>query len=107
VSEEISEAPSEVIKLFHKALVFCEIAGVSEEAIKLQGRYIQEGIVSPQYYDDALHVAVATVSECDCIVSWNFKHIVNYHKIPQYNAVNVLNGYKNISIYSPLEVIYD
>ena len=39
------------------------------------------------------------------IVSWNFKHIVHYQKIPLYNAVNTLQGYGNIFIYSPLEVM--
>jgi hypothetical protein len=39
------------------------------------------------------------------IVSWNFKHIVNYQKIPLYNAVNILHGYGQIAIYSPLEVV--
>jgi len=38
---------------------------------------------------DALHVAVATVSNCRLIVSWNFKHIVNFQKIPLYNGVNL------------------
>ena len=50
-------------------------------------------------------VASATVSGCAMIVSWNFKHIVNYEKIPLYSAVNTLQGYGSISIYSPLEVI--
>ena len=54
---------------------------------------------------DALHVAMATVSECELIVSWNFKDIVHFEKIPKYNAVNVLNGYGQIDIHSPLEVI--
>ena len=40
------------------------------------------------FFADALHVAVATVSGCSVIVSWNFKHIVNYRKIPLYNAIN-------------------
>ena len=41
-------------------------------------------------------------------VSWNFKHIVHFDKIPKYNAVNVLNSYGHIGIYSLLEVIqYD
>jgi len=40
------------------------------------------------------------------IVSWNFKHIVQYDKIPLYNAVNTLQGYGNIGIFSPLEVVY-
>jgi hypothetical protein len=28
------------------------------------------------------------------IISWNFKHIVHFQKIPKYNAVNALNGYR-------------
>ena len=33
---------------------------------------------------------------------------VHFDKIPKYNAVNTLNGYGQIGIYSPLEVIsYD
>jgi len=52
-----------------------------------------------------LHVAVATLSQASLIVSWNFKDIVNFQKIPMYNAVNTLHGYKEIAIYSPLEVV--
>jgi hypothetical protein len=51
-------------------------------------------------------VALATVSECSLIVSWNFRHIVHFEKIPMYNAVSTLHGYKEIDIFSPLEVIY-
>jgi hypothetical protein len=41
-------------------------------------------------------------------ISWNFKHIVHFEKIPLYNAVNTLQGYHAIAIYSPQEVIsYD
>jgi hypothetical protein len=39
------------------------------------------------------------------IVSWNFKHIVHYEKITLYNSINILEGYQQIAIYSPLEVI--
>jgi len=39
------------------------------------------------------------------VVSWNFKHIVHYEKIALYNSVNILEGYPQVSIYSPLEVI--
>ena len=33
--------------------------------------------------------------------------LVNYKRIPLYNAVNVLNGYNGIGVYSPLEVLHD
>jgi hypothetical protein len=45
------------------------------------------------------------VTGCSLIVSWNFRHIVHFEKIPLYNAVNTLKGYSSIAIYSPQEVI--
>lgn len=78
---------------------------VDENVLELQQAYIAEGILTEKWYDDALHVALATVSGCDVIVSWNFKHIVNFKKIPLFNAVNVLKGYRPIAIHSPSEVI--
>lgn len=56
---------------------------------------------------DALHVTLATVSGCELIVSWNFRHIVNYQRIPMYNAVNTLHGYPHLAIHSPAEVTSD
>ena len=35
--------------------------------------------------------------EVDFVVSWNFKHIVHFEKIAGYQAVNLLNGYREIS----------
>jgi hypothetical protein len=56
--------------------------------------------------DDALHVALATVTRCDKIVSWNFRHIVHSDKIRYYHAVNLMHGYDLIEIFSPKEVIH-
>jgi len=85
-------------------LPIATIVKVTADALILQMAYIQAGILTEKWYDDALHVAVATVTGCDLIVSWNFKHIVNFNKIPKFNAVNILQGYRHIDIYSPLEV---
>jgi len=41
----------------------------------------------------------------DFVVSWNFKHIVHFEKISGYQAVNLMNGYRKIRIYSPREVV--
>ena len=83
------------------------IADITPAALRLQLAYVREKILTPRWEDDALHVALATTSGCDFIVSWNFKHIVNFQKIPLYNAVNTLMGLRTIEIYSPLEVISD
>lgn len=107
VQTELSFAPSDVRNFFDVMLPFAHIAEVTDEAIALQRAYLQSNIVSPKYADDALHVALATVSGCSLIVSWNFKHIVHFQKIPIYNAVNIIRGYSQLMIVSPLEVITD
>ena len=105
VRQEIVTAPQTVRQLFDDLLPAARIAMVSDEALRLQQAYLSATIVSERYATDALHVALATVSGTSMIVSWNFRHIVNFQKIPKYNAVNKLHGYSDIAIYSPLEVI--
>ncbi len=105
VRREIAAAPEPVRFLFDERLADAEIAAVTPEALQLRQAYLQAGILTPKWMDDALHVAVATVANCDVIVSWNFKHIVHYQKIPLFNAVNALEGYNSIWIHSPQEVI--
>jgi len=106
VEAEIEPAPEKVRAFFSKYAKTAYIAVANQEALDLQTSYIHSGVVTENSLEDALHVSVATVSGCDLIVSWNFKHIVHFDKIPKYNAVNVLNGYGHIGIYSPLEVIH-
>lgn len=102
---EIEFAPQKVKDFFESTLPYVNVVDISEEALKLRNAYLDAKILPTKFSDDALHVALASVSECRIIVSWNFKHIVHFKKIPLYNAVNILNGYNQISIFSPLEVI--
>ncbi|KAM3090927.1 type II toxin-antitoxin system VapC family toxin [Phormidesmis sp. 146-35] len=107
VQAEIESAPEEVRLFFNQMLAIAELIDVSEQALQLRKAYLDAGIVTPKSATDALHVALATVASCALIVSWNFKHIVRFDKVPLYRAVNTLNGYAEIGIYSPLEVISD
>ena len=108
VEAEIEPAPERVRNFLARYELVAEITPVTQEVLLLQQQYINSGVVTLKSAEDALHVALATISECSLIVSWNFKHIVHFDKIPKYNAVNTLNGYGQIGIYSPLEVVnYD
>jgi hypothetical protein len=73
--------------------------------IQLAEKYMEQKIVSKNYYSDALHIAVATVIGVDVLVSWNFKHIVNLDKIKLFNSVNLREGYNMLEIRTPREVI--
>jgi hypothetical protein len=58
------------------------------ETERLAGLYIAAGVVPKHSWSDAQHIAIATLSDVDVLVSWNFKHIVNLRRIRGYNAVN-------------------
>jgi hypothetical protein len=107
VLAELEAAPRAVHEVLDEVLGMAEILSVSDQALALQRAYLDAGILTPKSADDALHVALATVSSCAMIVSWNFRHIVNYQKMPLYNAVNALHRYSIIDIHSPSEVIED
>ena len=105
VQAEIEPAPDEVKAFFDDILRVARIVEVSHDAVALRQAYLEAGIVTRESADDALHVALATVSGCAVIVSWNFRHIVHYRKITLYNAVNTLKGFPGLGIHSPQEVI--
>ncbi len=105
VQEEIEPGPEPVRDLFDGLLPSMEIVEVTSEALDLRQAYIEAGIVSARWAADALHVALAATGRCSSIVSWNFRHIVHYRKIPLYNAVNTLRGYPALAIHAPQEII--
>ena len=90
---------------FEMFLPLADVVPVEAKSIALQKAYLHAGIVGEKWATDALHVALATTNRCRLIVSWNFKHIVHFDKIPLYNGVNLINGYDTLSINTPSEVI--
>ncbi len=102
---EIQDAPDEVKDVYAEFRECTNrILDLSSEAIELAGAYLSHNILTQNFRDDARHIAIATVAGVDLLVSWNFKHIVNFEKIQKFNAVNIEMGYKPILIYSPREV---
>jgi hypothetical protein len=78
---------------------------ITETMLDLTQKYMDEKIVTESYRSDALHIAIATVSGVDVMVSWNFKHIVNLNKIKLFNSVNLKEGYNLLEIRTPMEII--
>ncbi len=95
VKNKLSEIPEHSI----------EKITLSFEAEELSNKYISEEVISPNFVEDARHIAIATIMKVDVLASWNFKHIVNLKKIYGYNAVNLKEGYPLLEIRSPLEVL--
>lgn len=102
---ELQTAPESVKALLKEIPPEClERTDITPETEALADAYVLEGVVGRASESDALHVAAATIARADVILSWNFKHIVNYDRIHKYNGVNALKGYPPIEIHSPLEL---
>ena len=103
---ELQHAPEEVRRVLTTIPPdLVERITLTDEIERLRDAYVDANVVGPASRRDAEHIASATVADVDLIVSWNFRHIVHYDKISGYHGVNLLNGYKAIRIFSPLEVI--
>ncbi len=108
VIAELDMAPAEVQNiLLSLPEEMMERVELTDEILELRNEYIKAKILGPELIDDATHVAVATVTRADAIVSWNFKHIVRLDKMKAYNQVNLMNGYGILTIISPKEVLID
>jgi hypothetical protein len=106
--QEIEGAPASVQKHLDEIPADHKVhIQLDAEARELAEAYITHGIIGPGSLADALHVAMATVSGADVLVSWNFKHIVNLGRIRLFNAVNLEHGYGQIEIRTPKEVLYE
>jgi len=95
VRQVLAELPQEAI----------ETLELNEQITHLRDAYLAAGILKPENKSDAEHIASASVADVDFVVSWNFKHIVHFEKIAGFQAINLMNGYREIRIYSPKEVV--
>lgn len=71
---------------------------------ELAKKYQEELKLPERYFNDLLHIAVATIHEMDVIVSWNLKHIVKLKTILTVAKINQKFKYKRIHICSPEEI---
>jgi len=105
VATEIRSAPEPVRVLYAQLLEGgAEFLAVTDDALNLMAIYQARSGLAPQFSNDLLHIALATIADTDVLVSWNFKHIVRFDRIRVFNAVNLESGYKSLAIYSPREV---
>ena len=103
---ELSNAPENVkIHFNNLPKENLEFVEVTEDAFKLAEQYLEEKVVGRTSADDCRHIATATINKVDYLVSWNFKHIVNVFRIRGYNSVNLKNGYIQLDIRSPKEIV--
>ena len=76
----------------------------TREVEELAKKYNDELKLQERYFNDLLHIAIATIHGMDVIVSWNLKHIVKLKTILTVENANKRFKYKTLHICTPEEI---
>lgn len=85
----------------HLTEINYNLVTVDESTVALAEKIISNGILKKKNLDDCQHISAAILSDCDIIISWNFKHIVNVKTIRGIKVITTVEGYKDLLIYPP------
>jgi hypothetical protein len=105
VEQEASSGDTEAVAKRQQALAGCSFLDITGEAVELAEKLIEQNAIPRQAAEDALHIAVATVSGMDYLLTWNFKHIANAARRANVELVCRLNNYEPPVICSPMELM--
>ena len=103
VFEEIEECSEEKKEILYHYLskINYSIMEKTETIRQLANEIIEQGILKKKHMDDCEHIATAILSDCNIIVSWNFKHMVNVDTINGIRTIAVAKRFTAIDVYPP------
>jgi hypothetical protein len=78
---------------------------VTPDVVALAGAITAAGVLPPQAYADAAHVAVATVHEVEYLLTWNCKHLANAQIAKRIGRVCESHGRAMPTICTPVELM--
>ncbi len=109
VIAEIETAPEQIHHKLRGLIVHYspEFLSSGDESDNIIDAYLNAGLLSHSQFADLSHLAIASANDMDMLISWNLRHIVKARTRKIVNAVNRLNGYRDIDICTPQEVIED
>jgi predicted nucleic acid-binding protein len=106
VVAELNDCPEPKLSYLREQLKLIDyvVLEKADEVTYLAERYAAE-VLKKKSFADCQHIAYACVYNCDMVVSWNFKHLVNYKTIAGVKSVNALAGYREMMIYAPTNIV--
>ncbi|MCL0049182.1 type II toxin-antitoxin system VapC family toxin [Dehalococcoidia bacterium] len=103
---EIERTPDpELMSKMKEVVAQFSVLSLTDDVEWIAGEYIRHGAVPEGYPEDAYHIAIAVINGVDCLLSWNFKHIVRRRTRDIVTMVNTLNNYRQIQIMTPAELL--
>ena len=103
---EIERTPDiELRSKMKDAVAQFSLLALTDDVERVASEYIRYDAVPAGYPEDAYHIAIAAINEIDCLLSWNFRHIVRRKTRDRVRRVNTLNNLRQIEIMTPAELL--
>lgn len=107
--EEVAAAPPRVAMRLGRKIEWAQLVRVNvrsrSRVYDLADEYCRASAIPRESFNDALHVAVASLWRADALVSYNFAHIVRLETMVRVNAVNRRQRLAELFLCQPSEVM--
>lgn len=105
VISEISKGDPNMIKARLKLIQPIPSLKITKAAILLSEKIMERKVLPEKAAADASHIAIATASGIDYLLTWNCKHIANAKIFPRIYEICRENGYQPALICTPNELL--
>lgn len=81
------------------------LLSVSDAVVEIVDTYVRHHVMPSNPRGDALHLALASLHQCQFLLTWNCSHLANANKQEHIRHVNALQGLYFPVLTTPLELI--
>ena len=107
VLREAEQGEAEMSRLRLEALEGVEIIRATPEIGALAAAFLNTGALPPFMRSDAVHLAAATLSGADYLLTWNCRHLANAHVLKRLHKEAERRGWGLPTVCTPLEMMGD
>lgn len=90
-----------------KVLEEVQIVGITAEVEAMAATFMATGALPPTMRPDATHLAAATLSGADYLLTWNCRHLANAHVLRRLQKEAERRGWPLPGVCTPLELMGD
>jgi predicted nucleic acid-binding protein len=105
VLEEAGRGDKKAAQKRLKNLESIPLLTITDSAVELSRKLLEQGALPEKATDDALHIALTSVHNIDYLMTWNCRHIDNAETKPIIRSVIIANGYFCPEICTPQELM--
>ena len=88
-----------------KLLDEVQIVGITAEVEAMAATFMATGALPPTMRPDATHLAAATLSGADYLLTWNCRHLANAHVLRRLQKEAERRGWQLPGVCTPLELM--